>query len=44
MFAGTLGLLVTQIAYSSIPISIRLGGVSVTIPAATYTAQINFHQ
>ncbi len=44
MFAGTLGLLVTQISYSSIPISIRLGGVSVTVPAATYTAQINFHQ
>jgi len=44
MFSGTLGLLVTQVAYSSIPISIRLGGVSVTIPAATYTAQINFHQ
>ncbi|UMQ40024.1 hypothetical protein MKS83_11425 [Chryseobacterium sp. Y16C] len=44
MFAGTLGLLVTQISYSNIPISIRLGGVSVTVPAATYTAQINFHQ
>jgi len=44
MFSGILGLLVTQISYSNIPVSIRLGGVSVTIPAATYTAQINFHQ
>lgn len=44
MFSGLLGLAVTQISYSNIPISIRLGGVSVTIPAATYTAQINFHQ
>jgi len=44
MFSGVLGLLVTQISYSNIPVSIRLGGVSVTIPAATYTAQINFHQ
>lgn len=44
MFSGILGALVTQISYSSIPISIRLGGVSVTVPAATYTAQINFHQ
>ena len=44
MFSGALGLLVTQVSYSSIPISIRLGGVSVTVPAATYTAQINFHQ
>ncbi len=44
MFSGVLGLLVTQITYSNIPVSIRLGGVSVTIPAATYTSQINFHQ
>ncbi|WP_185094993.1 hypothetical protein [Chryseobacterium taiwanense] len=44
MFSGILGALVTQVSYSTIPISIRLGGVSVTVPAATYTAQINFHQ
>lgn len=38
---GLVGL-VNSISYSNIPISIQLRGISVTIPAATYTAQITF--
>lgn len=38
---GLVGL-VNSISYSNIPISIRLRGISATIPANTYSAQITF--
>lgn len=38
---GLVGL-VNSISYSNIPISIRLRGISATVPAATYAAQITF--
>lgn len=38
---GLVGI-VNSVSYTNIPISIRLRGISATIPAATYSAQITF--
>jgi hypothetical protein len=41
-FSGTLGLGTTTLSYSDVNVQLQIGGVSVVVPAATYSAQIVF--